>query len=486
MSLDPVTNFAKVTVSTTYDDTDTSIVLEADEGAKLPQPSTDGAFNIVWYNYTDYKDPSDDPNKEIVRVTARSTDTLTVTRGQEDVVASTKNTASRTYKMMLAITAKMITDIPLLSVDEFSDVDTVTSAPAKNEVLKWNGSDWVPGEAGKTDEFTYSCSGFDDGLTSPILCGSGEWQAAEAISFTATYLNGPPTTADIQKAVNNTSYSTINAMDGAAYTGGNNTAAIDFPTVDQYIRFRLSSGDGVDTDIDYAGALYFYNYIYYGGDTTGSGFDEAGVEGFDTKVINSSYSANKTLDASSGTKYVVWAYPSRYTSIHASGALFNGITMPFTAPETVSITNTAGLTENYKVFASTDTDLTGTLLQLSTSANLTNNFYYGGSTLNTGWTATQIKELTDVNAPATNDTTQTFNSVTLAASEYYVFAYPTRLTAAYEPSNWFDNGTGFPLSLNAGSPEVVSIENANGYTEDYDVWVSNNVLGPGAFQLRTT
>jgi hypothetical protein len=109
--LDPVVNFGKVTVSTGYDSDDVSIVLSSGDGAKLPQPSTDGAFNLVWWNVTDYADPADDPNVEIVRVTARSTDTLTVTRAQEGTSGSTKNTGSKTYKMALGITKKTIDDI---------------------------------------------------------------------------------------------------------------------------------------------------------------------------------------------------------------------------------------------------------------------------------------------------------------------------------------------------------------------------------------
>lgn len=66
------------------------------------------SFNAVWWNATDYADPSDDPNVEIVRVTAISTDTLTVTRAQESTSASTKNTAGKTYKMIAGLTAKAI------------------------------------------------------------------------------------------------------------------------------------------------------------------------------------------------------------------------------------------------------------------------------------------------------------------------------------------------------------------------------------------
>ncbi|MGY3406105.1 hypothetical protein ACVWZV_002218 [Bradyrhizobium sp. GM5.1] len=111
MTLDPTKNFAKCTVSTGYDASATSIALSSGHGGKLPNPSADGAFNVVWWNSTDYGDPADDPNVEIVRVTARSSDTLTVTRAQESTTASTKNTAGKSYKMVLALTQKMIIDI---------------------------------------------------------------------------------------------------------------------------------------------------------------------------------------------------------------------------------------------------------------------------------------------------------------------------------------------------------------------------------------
>ena len=105
-NLDAVANFIKLTVSTGYDQSATSIVLSSG-GSALPSPS----FNVTWWNSTDYPDPSDDPNAEIVRVTGVSGNTLTVTRAQEGTAASTKNTAGKTYKIILGITAKMITDI---------------------------------------------------------------------------------------------------------------------------------------------------------------------------------------------------------------------------------------------------------------------------------------------------------------------------------------------------------------------------------------
>ena len=101
MALDAAKNFAKITVSTGYDASATSIVLTAGHGARLPA----APFNIVWWDSTNYPDPSDDPNREIVRCTVISTDTLTVTRAQESTSATTKNTGAAVYKMIAGLTA---------------------------------------------------------------------------------------------------------------------------------------------------------------------------------------------------------------------------------------------------------------------------------------------------------------------------------------------------------------------------------------------
>ncbi len=135
-------NFAKVTVSTGYAAGATSIVLASGHGAKLPQPSTDNEFNLVWWNNSDYGDPSDDPNKEIVRCTARTTDTLTVTRAQESTGDSLKNIAGKTYRMALTITEKVIDDIiDSLGASSTISVNQTTHGFAVGDALRSSGTD---------------------------------------------------------------------------------------------------------------------------------------------------------------------------------------------------------------------------------------------------------------------------------------------------------------------------------------------------------
>ena len=128
MATDAVYNLTKVIVSTGYDSNATSIVLNSGQGALLPaQP-----FNLTWYNFTDYPDPSDDPNVEIVRVTNVSTDTLTITRAAEAVAggvrsAQTHNTAGKTYKMLLGFTAYQLSQILVGSRTTYQQFITVGS-----------------------------------------------------------------------------------------------------------------------------------------------------------------------------------------------------------------------------------------------------------------------------------------------------------------------------------------------------------------------
>ena len=127
--MDNAKNFSKVTLSTGYDNVATTVVLITSDGAKLPT----APFNVVWFNSTDYTDPTDDPNKEIVRVTNVTTDTLTITRAQEGTSAATHNTGGKSYKMIAGLTAKVInTDLPAMSITGSSASCTGNAATATN------------------------------------------------------------------------------------------------------------------------------------------------------------------------------------------------------------------------------------------------------------------------------------------------------------------------------------------------------------------
>jgi hypothetical protein len=94
-------NFAKSRVSTGYDAAATTIVLSPGGGEKMPAVP----FNAVWWNATAYPDPSDDPRREVVTVSAIVGDTLTIARAQEGTSASIKNTLGAIYMLIAGLTA---------------------------------------------------------------------------------------------------------------------------------------------------------------------------------------------------------------------------------------------------------------------------------------------------------------------------------------------------------------------------------------------
>lgn len=123
MAIDNVSNFAKAEVDGLYSSSAVSIDLETSGGSEF---NTD--VNAVWWNSTDYPDPSDDPSVEIVRITNISTDTLTITRGQEGTSAVNHNTSGKTYKLVLALTKKTIDDIKTFINQDVTTTGTPTFA----------------------------------------------------------------------------------------------------------------------------------------------------------------------------------------------------------------------------------------------------------------------------------------------------------------------------------------------------------------------
>jgi len=358
------------------------------------------------------------------------------------------------------------------SINDLTDVDTATDPPVKNDCLKFNGSIWVP--AVYNYSFTFSIATFSDGEATTQLIGAGVFKASSVMAYTATYNNGPPTTADVLMTINGAAYAKVGAMTAPTYTSGTNSeGAINYPAAkDYYLRFRLDATDGVDSSIMYETAIYFRNYIRWGISTKNSGFTEADVEALAGSEISASYTTSRAINAGAND-YLVIAYPSSYTTIPTgddyeddggTGFLFNSLACAMLPAETVAITNSAGYTENYKVYASYQKNLGNHTLALSTSAQSIDKLYYGKTTKTDTFLETDIEGL--ANSPITNDNTQVWSSVTTGAGEYMLFAFPKRLGI---PTFWVG---GFEGGFE--SPETVSVTNINGWTEDYYAWRSTN------------
>lgn len=108
MPLDAVANFVRGLTDAAVDNAQTTVSVE--DASIFPDPSTDGEYNVVIWAVDSYPRPDQDPNVEILRVTATDTtgDNLTVTRAQEGTIAASHPTQSAVH---LSPTAKMFSDI---------------------------------------------------------------------------------------------------------------------------------------------------------------------------------------------------------------------------------------------------------------------------------------------------------------------------------------------------------------------------------------
>lgn len=102
---DKLVNLTEVIVSTGYDASATTIDLQAGEGTKVPDPATYGSFYGMYYDATANLLASDDANREWVLFTAKSSDQVTITRGQQETAASTKNELGHQYRIALVLSA---------------------------------------------------------------------------------------------------------------------------------------------------------------------------------------------------------------------------------------------------------------------------------------------------------------------------------------------------------------------------------------------
>jgi len=108
MVLDAISNFVRGNANGSIDSTQTTIPVN--DASIYPDPSTDGEYNVVIWAAGTNPRPDQDPDVEVLRVTARDTNNneLTVNRGQEGTAGASHPDGSAIH---LSPTAKMFSDI---------------------------------------------------------------------------------------------------------------------------------------------------------------------------------------------------------------------------------------------------------------------------------------------------------------------------------------------------------------------------------------
>ena len=230
-----------------------------------------------------------------------------------------------------------------LTIDDVLD----DKEPTKNQILKYNGSNWVVADVNSS--FIFSIASFlcNAGISQTFEIGSGVWKNASELEFTATYNNGPATEGTVSKS------GMANLVLANAFQGPTvNTESINYPTVGNNIEFVLNSANGGESDTETI-TYTFYNKRFWGVINKNTGIVESDIESLSNELSNSK---GKTFTVTPGVDdYVIYAYPTRLgVATFTVGGFAGGFDLITTD---LSITNTSGYTEDYTVYVTTNKNL---------------------------------------------------------------------------------------------------------------------------------
>ena len=377
--------------------------------------------------------------------------------------------------------------------------DINTSGVSRDQVLKFNGTKFVPAAFDATFVFTIADFDMNDS-TSPQLIGSGSWKSAGTLQFTASYNNGPPDGFEgsgsgapkIQGYVNSSISSSYDMFPlSSSFTMGTNPMVITFPlTTGHDIRFRLFASAGSDTDNEYTDQrIYFRNQFVYGDLSKNNGFNQADIRTLASANTITTNDTTRTLSGLSigSSNYLAFAHRTGDTNVTQvyCGNNPNRLTVAMDRTdattktplrETVSYINTAGYTENFFVYASKEQNIDehSTTFVTSTTNQIRNYIYWGTGS---AWVNNEasVEALTNKNT-SYDDGSITGNTLSVGTftNQYVIVAIPNRYGDNDTDYQLKDNSTNLPFSFNQQSD--VTVTNAVGFQEDYSVYRSTNLL----------
>ena len=381
---------------------------------------------------------------------------------------------------------------------EVSGIDLNPAGVQRDQVLKFNGTNFVPAAFNATFVFTIADFDMNDS-TSPQLIGTGSWKAPGALTFTATYNNGPPDGFEgssagapkIQGYVDGAISSSYDMFPlSSSFSSGTNPMAITFPPdSSDDIRFRLFASAGSDTDNEYTDQrIYFFNQFVYGDLSKNNGFNQDDIRTLAAANTVTSNDTTRTLSVSIGaSNYLSFAHRTGDTNVTQvyCGNDPNRLTVAMDRTdattktplrETVSYLNTAGYTENFFVYASKEQniDAHSTTFVTSTSSQIKNYIYFGTGS---SWTNNEASVESLTNKSTTyDDGSITGNTLSIGTftSQYVILAIPNRYGDNDSEYQLKDNSTNLPFAFDQQSD--VTITNAVGFQEDYSVYRSTNQL----------
>ena len=381
---------------------------------------------------------------------------------------------------------------------EVGGIDLNPVGVQRDQVLKFNGTNFVPAAFNATFVFTIADFDMNDS-TSPQLIGTGSWKAPGALTFTATYNNGPPDgfngsaegAPKIQGFVDGSVSSSYDMFPlSSSFSTGTNPMPIYFPpNSSDDIRFKLFASAGSDVDNDFTDQrIFFFNQFVFGDSSKNIGFTQSDIAGLASSNTITTNDTTRTITTSiGGSNFLAFAHRTGDTNVTQvySGNDPNRLTVAMNRTdattktplrETVSYTNTAGKVANFFVYASKEQniDAHSTTFITSTSNQIKNYIYWGEVS---SWVNNESSVEALTNKSTTyDDGSITGNTLSVGSftDKFVVVAIPARYGDNDVNYQLKDNSTNLPFSFNQQSD--VTITNAVGFQEDYSVYRSTNLL----------
>lgn len=331
------TNNARATIATAPSPatSGTSLVVASGKGALFPAPGN-GFWATIW-NKTSFPDPTDDANMEIVLVTARSTDTFTITRAQQGTAARTVTTSDTIARFWTS-----------------TDVTDLTTAINNDETGKeWNIYDAVVAASG--GDYTT--------LGAALAAGKGSiFVRRGTYTETTTALNTYTLTSKNLTIVGEDRDNTIIKFNNTT----SSTFLLNYPTYAENITFQCPASTSLTTPAGWINMnsdnCHFYNCTFLGSNDTSTGFLFNHTNGAQYCWIKDSFFKNSSADG-----YITFTSANAFT--------INGCFMLSTRGTQIYSCNTG-------TGSSTYTEISNNTLQSSAADTPAIIFRVGGS--NTG------------------------------------------------------------------------------------------------------
>ncbi len=186
------------------------------------------------------------------------------------------------------------------------------------------------------------------------LSGGGTLEVGNSVvnpAFTASYTGGPATAATITDNDGNPPLTL-----SSPFTAGTMPHTYSKTANNASVTFTLSASKGAINDT--AQASYAWRpRVYYGVSSNGSGNSEAFIEALASSALASSRATSLSVNAGSG-EYIYYAYPASYGAATFTVGGFEGGFDLISA--TISVTNAHGVTQDYRLYRSTNPSLGST------------------------------------------------------------------------------------------------------------------------------